>query len=107
MVTIIFSYSARNDLKEIYEYYKSCGDNVAMKLVRKIKNRIDILVTSPLAGKAEAGYEEFSVTIRTLIIGKRYKVLYHVDSEYAYILAIWDCRQKPDSLLYKLNKLLK
>lgn len=107
MVTIVFSYSATNDLKEIYEYYKSCGDNVAMKLVRKIRNRINILVASPLAGKVETGYEEFRVTIRTLIIGKRYKVLYHVDDEFAYILAIWDCRQKPDSLFYKLNKLLK
>lgn len=107
MVTIIFSYSATKDLKEIYEYYKSCGDRVAMKLVRKIRNRINILVTSPLAGKVEIGYEEFTVTIRTLIVGKRYKVLYHVDDESAYVLAIWDCRQKPDSLFYKLNKLLK
>ncbi len=107
MVRIIFSRSARDDLKEIYDYYKSAGETVAIKLLHKIKDRIDILMTSPLVGKVEFEIGDPAVSIRALIMGKRYKILYYEEEEYVYILAIWDCRQKPDSLFYKLNKLLK
>lgn len=63
-----------------------------------------ILSTSPLAGHPELLLKNLQMNLRSLIIGKRYKLIYYFENDTVYVIAVWDCRQNPSQLTQKLSQ---
>jgi len=86
MVEIIWTRSAYNDLKEIFNYISKDSELYAARLIERLIGRVDILEHSPLAGRIVPEKED--KTIRELIEGN-YRIFYKVeDNNMFFILRI-------------------
>ena len=47
--------------------------------------------------------EEFSREYRSLVVMRKYKVIYFIEDEIVHISAIWDCRRNPDTLIKEVE----
>ncbi len=75
MVQIKWLDSAKEDLKEIYDFIASDSKKYAKHQILKIKSRTNILKTQPLAGKEVREYGD--KLIRELVIS-HYRIIYRV-----------------------------
>ncbi|GHT42915.1 hypothetical protein AGMMS49965_15520 [Bacteroidia bacterium] len=90
---------AKQHLRDIYDYYADvAGDNIAGKLAADISNAARPLATFPEMAAREPALIDYPQVFRSLIVRKRYKIIYFVENEIVHIVAVWDCRQNPDKL---------
>ena len=75
MVKLRWLQSAKNDLKEIYEFISSDSKRFAKHQVSLIRDRTIILKKQPFAGKIVQEYNENS--IRELVSG-HYRIIYRI-----------------------------
>ena len=78
MVKLRWLQSAKNDLKEIYDFIASDSKRYAKHQVKLIRDRTNILKQQPLVGKPVEEYGENS--IRELISG-HYRIIYRIVKE--------------------------
>ena len=88
---VIWSNRAKEQLKQIYNYYKSISPRVAKKLKDEILNNVKDLVFAEQYQKDEIQRE-----FRRIIV-KNYKLIYTIDENTIWILMIFDSRKDPDS----------
>jgi plasmid stabilization system protein ParE len=94
---------AKRQVKGIYEYYRSeAGVDVAQKIVQKIYAKPNILATNPYFGQPDEYLLDLPQGYRRLLEG-RYKIVYYVEENVVWIVAVFDTRQNPA----KLRKLVK
>ena len=103
MVKVKWMPFAIKHLKEICEYYrnekKNPGTSKAIKEELILASRI--LETYPEIGATEPLLEELPVCFRYLVVRKHYKLIYFVEKDLVSIVAVWDCRQAPETLKNK------
>jgi len=106
-MNIIWSDLAKDDIREIYNYYKvTASKRVAESIVENI-----LLATKKLAKHKEIGKIEENKSVegrgyRFLVSGV-YKIVYRcVDSKTILIASVFDCRQNPDKLIIPSYKIL-
>ena len=98
-MNIKWSDFAINDLNDIYEFYAEKNLQVAAKLYNSIIDETEILKTYPYIASVEHIFEDFTETIRSLVICKgKFKVIYQVENNMIYVFHLWDCRQEPEKL---------
>lgn len=92
---IIFTEFARNNLKEIYNYYEAeAGSNIAKSLIKRIIDGIKHLYDFPEIGKKDSLLKsDFRY-----IVKMNYKIVYVIKENALYITDIFDVRQNPDIL---------
>ena len=99
--TIIWTASAKTELRKIYQYYK---DKASIALAQKIKNNIlfspEILKTHPLAGQEEESLKALQEGHRYLVEGN-YKIIYKVVEKKIFLTDVFDSRQNPAKLKKK------
>ena len=88
---VIWSNRAKEQLKQIYNYYKSISPRVAKKLKDEILNNVKDLVFAEQYQK-----DEIQPEFRRIIV-KNYKLIYTIDENTIWILMIFDSRKDPDS----------
>ena len=88
---VICSNRAKEQLKQIYNYYKSISPRVAKKLKDEILNNVKDLVFAEQYQK-----DEIQPEFRRIIV-KNYKLIYTIDENTIWILMIFDSRKDPDS----------
>ena len=88
---VIWSKRAKEQLKQIYNYYKSISPRVAKKLKDEILNNVKDLVFAEQYQK-----DEIQPEFRRIIV-KNYKLIYTIDENTIWILMIFDSRKDPDS----------
>ncbi|MBC8487839.1 MAG: type II toxin-antitoxin system RelE/ParE family toxin [Bacteroidetes bacterium] len=100
-MNIIWTHSARDELKFIYEYYR---DIVSPKVARKIKDniikRIEILNNFPYAGQEEETLKVLKENHRYLV-ESNYKIIYKVTKNIVYITDVFDTRRDPQDIIEK------
>ena len=95
---IIWTETALNLLKEIYEYYLSVvGYKRSQRLINKILDRTDILKTHPKIGQKENLLEDRKFEYRYLTEGN-YKIIYWIDEESIKIATVFDSRRNPEKI---------
>jgi len=95
---IIYSRRAKDDLKNIYEFFNN--RNKSLKYSNKLLNEFRKII-SLLSENCEIGKQvENLLNVRILIKGN-YKIIYKINEKTIDILSIWDTRQNPDSLIFK------
>lgn len=103
-MVIVVRASARKQLNEIFNYYCAVATkNVALKIIGKIREAIDILAMHPKIGPILYDYtDDVPFTYRSLVAHPNYKVIYRIDKDRVIVVAVWDCRQDPKMLEAKL-----
>lgn len=78
MVELRWLKSAKDDLKDIYEFIAADSKKYASFQVQQIRNRTNILKTHPKSGKVVEEFQDD--TIREIVSG-HYRVFYRIISE--------------------------
>jgi len=100
MAVVIWSDKAKQDLRSIHSYYYvNSSPLFAARLLMDIVDAADILETAPRIAPIESGFEDLG-EIRGLLVrqkGKKpqYKLMYMVEEEICYILAVWNTKRNP------------
>ncbi len=77
MVEIVWLNSAKEDLKEIYEYIASDSIKYAKHQIYQIRDRTIILKTNPYSGKV---VEEYDLETIREIVFNQYRIIYRIKS---------------------------
>lgn len=81
---------ADSDLKRLYEFLVIVNKPVAIGIVKKIVQKVSLLIDNPRLGEKLEQFEPREV--RHLFLGN-YEVRYEVKSDLVYILRLWHTRE--------------
>jgi len=95
---IIFSDYALMQLEKIYYFLQSQNVNAAIHIHNHILDEIEKLKNFPQIAAIEPELLGLSHIYRSLVVRKRYKVVYYIKKNIIHISAIFDCRQDPRKL---------
>ncbi len=88
---VLFSPEARAEFEDAARYYDEQRQGLGDELRREIRNFLPQLRRSPLTFPVERG------DIRRLILARfPYKLLYSVEPDYVYVIAVAHRRRSPD-----------
>jgi plasmid stabilization system protein ParE len=95
---IEWSEKASADLDLITGYLvREAGQRIAGKILNRITQRVQILVNNPRGGEREWMLDDQPEEYRRLVEGN-YKIVYVIQGEMVYIVAVVDCRRDPAAL---------
>lgn len=100
MAVVIWSDKAKQDLRSIHSYhYVNTSPLYATRLLIDLVDAADALETSPRIANVESDFADLG-EIRGLLVkqkGKKpqYKLMYMVEGDTCYILAIWNTKRNP------------
>ncbi|WP_455593302.1 type II toxin-antitoxin system RelE/ParE family toxin [Bacteroides sp.] len=97
-IKIKWTKRAGKHLESIYAYLATNSEQAAVKIYNELIDSADILKTFPMSGKKEPELEKSPLEYRSLVACEHYKLIYYIDNDVAKIMAVWDCRQKPNRL---------
>jgi plasmid stabilization system protein ParE len=92
---IIWLPLAVEHLEDIYHFLHRLNPAAAIKLYNDILDKAEKLSASPLMASVEPLLDRESEMFRSLVVGRRYKVIYFIEDEIIKITDIWDCRRNP------------
>ncbi len=106
---IVWVADAQADLENTYRFLARESEKSAVKIHNAIYDQTEKLTGSPKMGAVEPLLNGDSDRYRSLVIKipkvkKTYKVVYRYDDEFIYIIAVWDCRQNPETLAVRVKK---
>jgi plasmid stabilization system protein ParE len=85
-------------MDEIYNFVSLISENVAINIYNEILDSVETLRLFPYIAPIEPYLNGFSKQYRSLVVKKRFKVVYYVKNKNINIVTIWDCRQNPNRL---------
>ncbi len=96
--------NAKEDLLNIVDYIKQDSVESARKVYKLIKDKAHSSNFFPFRGRVVPELQKQGITIYRELIENPWRIMYKVESETVYIMAIFDSRQNVEELL--LQKLL-
>ena len=97
--------NAKEDLLTIIAYIKEDSPTVAREIYKKIKDKANSSNLFPLKGRVVPELQKEGITMYRELISSPWRIIYKVDSDTVYIMAIFDSRQNIEELL--LQKLIR
>ena len=97
--------NAKEDLLNIVAYIKKDSPTNAREIYLKIKKKANSSNFFPLKGRVVPELQKEGITMYRELISSPWRIMYKVDSDTIYIMAIFDSRQNVEELL--LQKLIK
>lgn len=97
--------NAKNDLLDIVEYIKKDSPNNAKSIYLKIKEKAKSSNFFPMKGRMVPELQKEGITLYREVITAPWRVIYQVDIDTVYIMAIIDSRQNVEEVL--LKKIIK
>ena len=97
--TIVFDKLAKMEMEDACEYYEHEVYGLGNRFKQEIKMGMHRILEFPYAWPVEKG------DIRRYICHRfPYKILYSIETDYIYIIAIAHCHRKPDYWIERTNK---
>lgn len=96
MVQLIWSDLAQHDLDEIFRNYESLFLRVAITYMEEIIRAGDLLEFFPEMGPKEPALSHLDRNYRSVLVLRRYKLIYLFEDNVCSILMVWDCRESPE-----------
>jgi len=96
--------NAKEDLLNIVAYIKEDSPTIAREIYQKIKKQANSSNFFPLRGRVVPELQKEGITMYRELMSSPWRIIYKVDSDTVYIMAIFDSRQNVEDLL--LQKLL-
>ncbi len=97
--------NAKEDLLNIVDYIKQDSVVNARKVYEQIREKANSSNFFPLRGRVVPELQKEGITIYRELIVQPWRVMYKIENNTVYIMAIFDSRQNVEELL--LQKLLK
>jgi len=97
--------NAKEDLLNIVAYIKEDSPTIARDIYEKIKEKAHSSNLFPLRGRVVPELQKEGITMYRELISSVWRVMYKVDNDTVYIMAIFDSRQNVEELL--LQKLIR
>ena len=97
--------NAKADLLSIVAYIKEDSPKIARDVYHKIKSKANSVDLLPLRGRIVPELQKEGITMYRELLSSPWRIIYKVDSDTVYIMAIFDLRQNVEELL--LQKLLR
>ena len=96
---IKWSDDAIEELNAALEYGVSTfGENAAKRFYENLLENESILLTNPRIGQNEPLLVRRSQNFRSRVVHKHYKLVYYIEVDIIYIVALFDTRRNPASL---------
>ena len=95
---LIFAPEAREDMENIYCYFAERNETYAVELYNQFIEEAERLLRFPQMAQRELLLDEYPEEYRSLVVRRNYKLVYFVENEAVNIVAVFDCRQKPEKL---------
>ena len=99
-MTIIWLPTAEKHLDLIYRFIAQDSAQSANKWAEVVFRKIEQLKLFPYSAPREVILSKFPEDFRSLLVKKDYKIVYYVDKDIIYIVAVWNCRQNPANLTH-------
>lgn len=101
---ISWSQKARESASEILIYiFTEFGSKATNKFFHSIDRTIKVLENNPFAGRIEPLLIGSKNEYRSLVVNKINKLVYHIVDDTIVIVAFWDTRREPKSLVERLK----
>lgn len=100
---IIWTKRAVTHLEDIHKFYSEKSLSVANNLYNDLIESVDPLVDSPQMAQKEEALKHLKREYRALVVKKKFKIVYYINEEFIYIVAVLDCRQSPKSNINKVK----
>jgi len=97
--------NAKEDLLNIVAYIREDSPSIAREIYQKIKKKASSSNFLPLRGRVVPELQKEGITMYRELICSPWRIMYKVDNDTVYIMAIFDSRQNIEDLL--LQKLLR
>jgi len=97
--------NAKEDLLNIVGFIKEDSPSIAREVYQKIKKKANLSDFFPLRGRVVPELQKEGIIIYRELISSPWRIMYKVNNDTVYIMAIFDSRQNVEDLL--LQKLLK
>jgi plasmid stabilization system protein ParE len=103
MAEIKWHDSARDHLHKIFDFnYDNMSESYAYSILEDVLSDVQGLESNPKKGAPELLLEGRKFEYRRLVVRKNYKVIYFLVEEEAHIVAVWDVRKDPQTLIRAL-----
>ena len=90
---------AAMQLENIYHFYSQKSIEAATNIYNDIIDKADNLIKFPQIAVIEPVLADYAHIYRSLIVRKLFKIVYRMDNETIFIVAVFDCRQSPQKLI--------
>ncbi len=97
--------NAKEDLLNIVAYIKQDNLNAARKVFERIKEKAQSSNFFPLKGRVVPELQKEGITLYRELIVNPWRIMYRIENDTVYIMAIFDSRQNVEELLFQ--KLLR
>ena len=97
--------NAKEDLLNIVDYIKHDSTQSARKVYEQIRDKAHSSNFFPLRGRVVPELQREGITIYRELIENPWRIMYKIENDTVYIMAIFDARQNVEELL--LQKLLR
>jgi plasmid stabilization system protein ParE len=101
---IIWLRFAAENLERLYGSLKEFSPKAAATLYNDILDEVVKLSAFPQMAAKESLLVKEPEVFRSLVVRRRYKVVYFIEDETVKIADVWDCRQDPKTLVKKIVK---
>ena len=98
---LIWAGVAENDLKEIIEYIAIESPAIALKTLKKIKQKASSLYTLPERGRAVPELQDQGILLYRELIVPPWRIIYRISEMKVYVLSVLDARQNVEDILLK------
>lgn len=96
---VVWTPEAKQQLRNAVIYgVTTFGERVTARFVSEIEKNNERLASFPRAGKIELQLRDCEREYRCLVVRKRYKMIYFIEEETVFIVALWDTRCNPSRM---------
>ena len=92
---------AENDLKGIIEYIAEDSPTNALKILKKIKQKVSSLYTLPERGRIVPELQDQGISIYRELIIPPWRIIYRISEMKVYVLSVLDARRNVEDILLK------
>lgn len=92
---------AENDLKVIIEYIAEDSPTNALKILKKIKQKVSSLYTLPERGRIVPELQDQGISIYRELIIPPWRIIYRISEMKVYVLSVLDARRNVEDILLK------
>jgi len=105
MLLLTWTSNAKEDLLSIVDRIKKDSVSAARNVYEHLKEKAHLINTFPLRGRVVPELQKEGITIYRELMVHPWRMMYKIENDTVYIMAIFDSRQNAEELL--LQKLLK
>lgn len=98
--SVFWTNTAQNDLSSILEYIRRDSPKNARLILKSIKEQAQKLDSFPERGRIVPELRDFGILIYHELIIDRWRVMYKIDADRVYVLAVIDARQNAEDILF-------